>query len=319
MSRIFSKRFTAAAPSTVNLTASYDNNYSEYYEEYYDENEPDQRDINLNVTTTYTEDMTSTTIRTALIVPTTNRVSISLNNYKNNKQVLEPKCPKFCLCMENFKRILCNGIGLISVPKNLPTATLIIDLSQNNIEELHSEDFLNISNVREINLSGNQLKFIDKAVMINKFVFLAITVIIYYFQIFDSLISLQRLRLTDNKLRYIEPATFSGTSNLIDLDLSNNSILLNDGPFLIRPGLIKFACHNCSWTKLYDDTFTGLASLQSLKLDLNNFDKVCKMLPDVACRHYSAKYKKLCAFKVCKEITYNICTYIYITYGINTK
>lgn len=249
-----SKRFTAAAPSTVNLTASYDNNYSEYYEEYYDENEPDQRDINLNVTTTYTEDMTSTTIRTALIVPTTNRVSISLNNYKNNKQVLEPKCPKFCLCMENFKRILCNGIGLISVPKNLPTATLIIDLSQNNIEELHSEDFLNISNVREINLSGNQLKFIDKA-------------------IFDSLISLQRLRLTDNKLRYIEPATFSGTSNLIDLDLSNNSILLNDGPFLIRPGLIKFACHNCSWTKLYDDTFTGLASLQSLKLDLNNFDK----------------------------------------------
>nr|XP_014095241.1 phospholipase A2 inhibitor isoform X2 [Bactrocera oleae] len=198
--------------------------------------------------------MTST-IRTILIIPTTKRVPISLNNYTTSNQVLKPKCPKDCQCLENFKRILCNGLGLTSVPKNLPTTTLFIDLSQNNIGELYIEDFINISKVREINLNCNQLKFINKS-------------------IFDSLINLQRLRLADNKLRTIEPTTFSGTINLYDLDLSNNSILLkNDGPFLIRPGLIKFSCRNCSWTEVHDGTFSGLASLQSLKLDLNNFDK----------------------------------------------
>ncbi|XP_054085041.1 uncharacterized protein Lingo2_2 [Zeugodacus cucurbitae] len=238
--------FTKAAPSNVNLTSSYDKSYSENYEDYYDENEPVMQ-------TNYSEDMTMTTTRTALIISTTSR--ISLNNYTNNNQILKPKCPNFCHCLENFKRILCSGVGLTGVPKNLPTTTLIIDLSHNYIAELHVEDFVNISKVREINLSGNQIKFIDKA-------------------IFDNLINLQRLRLTDNKLKYIEPTTFSGTSNLIDLDISNNSLLLkNDGPFLIQPGLIKFACRNCSWTHLYDDTFTGLTSLQSLQLDLNNFDK----------------------------------------------
>uniref|UniRef100_A0A034VMA8 Leucine-rich repeat and immunoglobulin-like domain-containing nogo receptor-interacting protein 4 n=1 Tax=Bactrocera dorsalis TaxID=27457 RepID=A0A034VMA8_BACDO len=241
--------FTKAAPSNV----SYDNN-DDYYEEYYDENGLEQKD-NLTVKTTDMESRISTTIRTIIVIPTTKRILVSLNNYTTSSQVLEPKCPKDCHCLDNFKRILCNGLGLTRVPKNLPTTTLFIDLSQNNIGELHIEDFVNISKVREINLSYNQLKFIDKS-------------------IFESLINLQRLQLTDNKLRQIEPAAFSGTSNLIDLDLSNNSILLkNDGPFLIRPGLIKFACRNCSWTEFSDDTFSGLASLQSLKLDLNNFYK----------------------------------------------
>ncbi|XP_018793241.1 PREDICTED: slit homolog 3 protein isoform X2 [Bactrocera latifrons] len=243
-----SASFTKAAPSNV----SYDNNV-DYYEEYYDENGLEQKD-NLTVNTTDMESVNST-IRTIIVIPTTKRILVSLNNYTTSSQVVEPKCPKDCHCLDNFKRILCNGLGLTSVPKNLPTTTLFIDLSQNNIGELHIEDFVNISKVREINLSYNQLQFFDKS-------------------IFDSLINLQRLQLTDNKLRQIEPATFSGTSNLIDLDLSNNPILLkNDGPFLIRPGLIKFACRNCSWYEFSDDTFSGLASLQSLKLDLNNFDK----------------------------------------------
>ncbi|XP_054735252.1 vasorin isoform X1 [Anastrepha obliqua] len=245
-----SAHHTRAAPTSANHNSSYDDNYSDDYDDYYDETNRSDDKISLDA-----RPMTTSTV--ASITPTTNNAkplfSTSPINYPRSNHVLEPSCPKVCLCLEDYKHILCNSAGLTQVPKDLPHTTLILDLSENHIAELRTEDFSNITKVREINLSGNRLKTVNN-------------------EAFAELKYLQRLRITDNKLAHVEPNAFSGT-DLRELDLSNNSIVLrSDGPFLIQPALLKFNCRNCSWTQLYDDTFKELVSLNSLKLDLNDFN-----------------------------------------------
>lgn len=50
------------------------------------------------------------------------------------------------------------------MPLDLPKNVAIIDLSHNEISELHSEDFANLSKVVEINLNHNLIKRLDKEV-----------------------------------------------------------------------------------------------------------------------------------------------------------
>ena len=86
---------------------------------------------------------------------------------------------------------------------------------------------------------------------------------------------LQRLKLANNLLTSINPDTFIGATDLSLLDLSNNSIVLNEqGSFLNQPSLLELNCRNCSWSELYDDTFKNTSSLTALRIDLNDFKKV---------------------------------------------
>lgn len=76
-------------------------------------------------------------------------------------------------------------------------------------------------------------------------------------------------------LTTIHPDTFAGASDLSSLDLSNNSIVLNEqGSFLNQASLVELNCRNCSWSELYDDTFKNTSSLTALRIDLNNFNRV---------------------------------------------
>ncbi|XP_067642874.1 uncharacterized protein [Eurosta solidaginis] len=253
-----STQFTRAA-SASNASLAKDD--SEEYDDYYDESETDRNfNITVHIKSTDTRPIPSTTVTSKIRTTKMSKSlfdfsSLSSYFYPRSNHVVELICPKSCLCLEDYKHLLCNGAGLTQIPKDLPTTTLIIDLSENNITQLNTEDFANITKVREINLSGNRLSTIKK-------------------EIFSGLKHLQRIRLIDNQLTQLEPDTFSDAVDLSELDLSNNSILLrSDGPFLVQPSLLKFSCRNCSWTQLYDDTFTGLAGLNTLNLDFNDLDK----------------------------------------------
>lgn len=78
--------------------------------------------------------------------------------------MVEPICPRNCLCLEDFKFVQCTKAQLTHVPLDLPKNVAIIDLSHNEITELHSEDFANLSKVVEINLNHNLIKRLDKEV-----------------------------------------------------------------------------------------------------------------------------------------------------------
>lgn len=98
----------------------------------------------------------------------------------------------------------------------------------------------------------------------------------FFLKVFVDLPRLQRLKLSNNRLTDIHPDTFAGASDLSALDLSNNSIVLNEHvSFLNQPSLLELNCRNCSWQELYNDSFKNISSLTALRIDLNNFNKVC--------------------------------------------
>ncbi|XP_011293939.1 oligodendrocyte-myelin glycoprotein [Musca domestica] len=174
---------------------------------------------------------------------------------QRSNHVVEPVCPKSCLCLEDFKYIDCSNGRLTEVPHDLPNTAVILDLSHNRIKEIKPSDFSHRLKLQEINLSNNLLENVTE-------------------EMFEDLPRLQRLRLSSNLLTAIEPDTFRGASDLSLLDLSNNPIHLPaDASFLNQPSLLELNCRNCSWREIYEDTFKNTPRLTALRIDNNDFNK----------------------------------------------
>lgn len=90
---------------------------------------------------------------------------------QRSNHVVEPTCPKACLCLEDYKYIQCSNAGLKQVPNAIPTTAVIIDLSHNEIKEIKKTDFSHRSKLQEINLNYNQIEELDREVCIFLFFF----------------------------------------------------------------------------------------------------------------------------------------------------
>ncbi|XP_017016386.1 leucine-rich repeat and transmembrane domain-containing protein 2 [Drosophila kikkawai] len=222
-----------------NTDDDYDYNDDDYSDETTDKEVPETAENRLMPE--LSSSSTTTTFRPIFNIP------------RRSNHVLEPSCPRNCLCLEDFKYVQCTNAHLTHVPLDLPKTAAIIDLSHNVIAELRPEDFANLSRAVEITLNHNLISNIDK-------------------EVFQGSERLQRLRLANNRLTKIDPDTFSAAKELIQLDLSNNTITQRlDGSFLNQPNLVEFSCSNCSWTELPEQTFENMSALQVLRLNNNDF------------------------------------------------
>ncbi|XP_075159844.1 uncharacterized protein LOC142232990 [Haematobia irritans] len=172
-----------------------------------------------------------------------------------SNHVVEPICPKSCLCLEDSKYIDCSNGRLVQIPHDIPPTAVILDLSHNHIKEIKSTDFSHRIKLQEINLNNNHIEKVTS-------------------EMFEDLPHLQRLRLASNRLTDIDPNTFHGASDLSLLDLSNNAISLpEDRSFLNQPSLVELNCRNCSWAGIYENTFKNTSRLTALRIDNNDFSK----------------------------------------------
>ncbi|KAM7355682.1 uncharacterized protein ACRADG_001667 isoform 2-T2 [Cochliomyia hominivorax] len=241
---------TRAAPVT-NETSLYDDDYRDSYDDdYYDDTEDSKKSAS-DIKPTFANLLPSSS-------STTKSPSFLFNLFdipQRSNHIVEPTCPKDCLCLEDYKFIQCSNAGLTQIPRDIPTTAAIIDLSHNQIKEINKNDFSHRTKLQEINLNYNAIEKLDQ-------------------EVFLDLPRLQRLKLSNNLLTEIQPDTFAGASDLSLLDLSNNSIVLKQGEsFLNQPSLVELNCRNCSWTELYDETFKNTSSLIALRIDLNDFNK----------------------------------------------
>ncbi|XP_017862835.1 PREDICTED: leucine-rich repeat and transmembrane domain-containing protein 2 isoform X1 [Drosophila arizonae] len=251
---LLSVSISQTAPADKSQKDSSNNNSVNNYYEYDDDDYADEvqssessdklhPEIAANRQLGIASSTTTTTFRPIFSIP------------RRSSHVLEPSCPRHCLCLEDFKYVQCTNAHLTHVPLDLPKTAAIIDLSHNVISELRAEDFANLSKVVEINLNHNLIRRIDK-------------------EAFTGMERLRRLRLANNQLTKIDPDTFSSATDLALLDLSNNSIIQRtDGSFLNQPSLIEFSCSNCSWTELPEQIFTNMSGLNALRLDNNEFKR----------------------------------------------
>ncbi|XP_023167688.1 leucine-rich repeat and transmembrane domain-containing protein 2 isoform X2 [Drosophila hydei] len=249
---LLSVSISQTAPADKSQKGSNNNSYDDYEyddDDYVDEvhskesSDKIQPEIAANRQLGIASSTTTTTFRPIFSIP------------RRSSHVLEPSCPRNCLCLEDFKYVQCTNAHLTHVPLDLPKTAAIIDLSHNVISELRAEDFANLSKVVEINLNHNLIRRIDK-------------------EAFNGMERLRRLRLANNLLTKIDPDTFAAATDLALLDLSNNSIVQRtDGSFLNQPSLNEFSCSNCSWTELPEQIFMNMSALNVLRLDHNEFKR----------------------------------------------
>lgn len=160
-------------------------------------------------------------------------------------------CPDKCLCFS--QTVKCQNQNLDEIPNSLPTNTKVLLLSGNSISRLSVDSFPSLlDQLTDLYLGGNELEFVD-----------AMT--------FDKLPSLERLDLSNNKIKSFDFQAFPNDNKLQVLNLSrcfqNHS--LTDLSFLPKGNLLQLSVLDLSNNDLVflpDNIFSGMPSLVNLSL-----------------------------------------------------
>lgn len=165
-------------------------------------------------------------------------------------------CPQPCHCNTVLLEVNCSDSQFPTVPDGLPQDTKVLNLTHNKIKSLVHQQFHNLTQLLDLDLSDNIMVIIEV-------------------EAFLGLQSLITLRLARNYLKIIPVGAFAGLPKLNLLDISNNEILVFlDFTFrdLADLQFIKAAGNDLVF--ISHQAFSGLNSLQELHLDGCNLTAV---------------------------------------------
>ncbi|XP_078402309.1 toll-like receptor 1 isoform X1 [Cetorhinus maximus] len=159
-------------------------------------------------------------------------------------------CYNLCFPAKNDVVINNSSSSLSTVPKNLPSLTQILDLSQNNIIGIHMQDFASLHQLKSLNLSSNKIRNLAAAT-------------------FRSNQELECLDLSMNELANIECHFLLNVNSLKYLDISyNNFLSLTLGK---------------AFSFLKDLEYLRLGSRKTIKLQKNDLEAISgKQLQEVS-------------------------------------
>lgn len=153
----------------------------------------------------------------------------------------------------------CSGLGLTTVPPDLPAATRTLLLLNNKLSALPSWAFANLSSLQRLDLSNNFLDQLPGAV-------------------FGDLANLTELQLRNNSIRTLDRALLRHSPRLRHLDLSLNGLAqLPPGLFDGLPALRSLSLRSNRLQNLDRLTFEPLASLQLLQVGDNPWECDCNL------------------------------------------
>ncbi|CAK1588953.1 unnamed protein product [Parnassius mnemosyne] len=170
------------------------------------------------------------------------------------------ECQRPCDCrwQSGNKAAICSNSSLRIIPANLSNDIQILDLSNNNLRQLHQEAFkrVGLSNLKKLFLRECNIGVVHKAA----FITLAIMI---------------ELDLSKNLIRYLHPDTFKGTEKLRLINLNNNFIdKLEDGTFRNLKFLQKVEMSNNRIVRIGTKAFVNLPQLKILRFDGNNLNQM---------------------------------------------
>ncbi|XP_071141940.1 leucine-rich repeats and immunoglobulin-like domains protein 3 [Mytilus edulis] len=192
------------------------------------------------------------------------------------------RCPSQCSCLGNF--VDCSRQGLIAVPKDLPIWVTRLEVQYNAISELRSEDFRGLKNLTLLDVSNNEIKFLNGSVL-------------------EHLSGLQQLKLNHNKLTEFPklialPSLLSIEANhnritfiaqefclqmpqLKAIEMNNNYITdISPGVFPVNNVIHKINLNNNRLETLESGCLDNLTSIEVLKMNKNRIDRIPKKLFD---------------------------------------
>lgn len=183
-------------------------------------------------------------------------------------------CPSFCVCKwkSGKQTVECGNRDLLIIPQGMDSGTQVLEFNGNNIRNLHREIFLKLDliNLQKIYLSRCRIKIIEDRA------FRGLTNLIELdlsgnmlenvpSETFLDCPSLMRLTLSDNPIKTLRKAAFNHLSSLSTLELSNCELSrVEQNAF---QGLLKL-----EWLHLDRNRLTALNGLTALSKYLKGIE-----------------------------------------------
>ncbi|XP_065115666.1 vasorin a [Paramisgurnus dabryanus] len=190
---------------------------------------------------------------------------------------LSSGCPQNCMCNPDGSNF-CINRKLDNIPQGLPSNTINLYLFQNNINTLQQQGFVQLGELRLLDLSQNVLSEIPERVFsslssLHNLDLSSNRITHINKDSFTGLVNLERLYLYNNIIQSIHPAAFEGLENLLELKLQGNQISVL--PALALPKLLLLdLSHNTIPPPGPDDLQTPhLESLKIAGLRLSSLDE----------------------------------------------
>ncbi|XP_018013927.1 leucine-rich repeat neuronal protein 2 [Hyalella azteca] len=175
-----------------------------------------------------------------------------------------PSCPQPCICglrrsnyfQRDMKTLDCSFSGLTDFPP-LPSSDVEVMNAKGNTIANVDRSIAKLTQLKELDLSGNQIKSIGRGKM------------------FRNLTNLIYFNVGKNEISTIFHDTFLGPINIKQLVLSNNNInYIEDEAFTDLKKLEILDLEQNLLGSLYEEWFTGLSKLLSLNLAHNRVHNV---------------------------------------------
>lgn len=247
-----------------------------------------------------------------ILVPLVTNLSFIYSQEMENDKWLVA-CPKSCQCQNRLstrlnvylKTVNCTNAGLKKIPSDIQLSTQCLLLGYNHLTDLYDQLFPVLSQLKELDLSFNQIKQLGRGMILQNFtelrsldlsyndfrnlldgVFRGLhrleILIITHVQIkfiaehvFDGLTNLKHLNLIGNQLHAIFPEWFVDLDRLEYLYLDDNYITyLNSGSFAFLKNLLNLSLSHNRIKGISHHAFDGLENLTVLNLSYNQLVKI---------------------------------------------
>lgn len=190
-------------------------------------------------------------------------------------------CPSMCLCVSDT--VSCSSSGLSKVPLSLPSFSVTLDLSHNQITWLAAGSFRRMPRLENLRMAHNQLSSLDNGVFNNASGLRLLDLSSNKLQVveqhyFQGLWRLEELLLFNNKIAQVEAGTLTGLSSLKKAYFSLNQI--TDFPFFSiqdhsHPFLTMLDLSSNRMTRLQWEDVKALPGLVQRGLYLHNNSLIC--------------------------------------------
>uniref|UniRef100_A0A672FWY5 Slit homolog 1b (Drosophila) n=1 Tax=Salarias fasciatus TaxID=181472 RepID=A0A672FWY5_SALFA len=158
-------------------------------------------------------------------------------------------CPASCSCLGST--VDCHGLGIHTVPKNIPRGTERLDLNGNNLTVITKLDFSGLKHLRVLHLMENQITNIERGA-------------------FDELKELERLDLSENGIQAVPRRAFRGATDLKNLQLDKNHIsCIEEGAFRALRSLEVLTLNNNNISSIPVSSFNHMPKLRTFRLHSN--------------------------------------------------
>uniref|UniRef100_A0A8C7HBC8 Slit guidance ligand 1 n=1 Tax=Oncorhynchus kisutch TaxID=8019 RepID=A0A8C7HBC8_ONCKI len=183
-------------------------------------------------------------------------------------------CPALCTC--SGTTVDCHGLGIKTMPRNIPRNTERMELNGNNLTRITKTDFSGLKYLRVLQLMENQIGAIERGAFDD----MKELERLLCNSVFDLMISCCCFHrdLSENNIQSIPRKAFRGATDIKNLQLDKNHIsCIEDGAFRALRSLEVLTLNNNNISSIPVSSFNHMPKLRTFRLHSNNLYCDCHL------------------------------------------